>query len=233
MEYILQNTDIFDEEIALKFSNAIKGTLDNYIDETAYKIEVTFHANLLKDIRVEIFDAPNPYPHHKRTKKDKIYDVMSLQLKKLEKVLNENGIQLYNLHIQGDVIEAENIIKIDISEDISETNFMGRGKNERRMKVYSIMPSLPGFRKRVLDMPYDFLRKTFNEYIYTIGDEKQLAEILGIKKTSNHSELFDAFVEQYGSMWLDRSKLLDQLKEKSLSIIEKRFEKQQLRSRKN
>lgn len=51
MEYILQETDIFDEDIATKFSDVIKTNQNKFIKGKSYNLTVSFHVNLLNDSR--------------------------------------------------------------------------------------------------------------------------------------------------------------------------------------
>ncbi|WP_164684715.1 hypothetical protein [Brevibacillus reuszeri] len=74
--------------------------------------------------------------------KDKIYDELSFQLEKLKQTAVENGIEISSFTIQGDLLEAENLIKIEIIEDTSHIIASGRGKKNKRMKSSSIIPSL-------------------------------------------------------------------------------------------
>lgn len=67
---------------------------------------------------------------------------MSFQLKKLEQAMAENEIKVYSTTIQGDNLDDENIIKIEIQEDNSEPNYIEGGKNKKRLEVSSIIPNI-------------------------------------------------------------------------------------------
>lgn len=171
MEYILQNTDIFDERLGLKFSEIIKEDLDNFINGTIYKIKVTFHVNLLKDFRVEIFDVPNPYPHRTRNEKDKTGDVLSFQLDRIKQIITEKGIEFYSSSIQGDYLEAEDIMKIEISEDTSKPIFSGRGKNKKRMKFCTILLNKPS------QLAIENLNRAYKKACLKIIRDKEVGQI--------------------------------------------------------
>jgi hypothetical protein len=143
MEYILQNTDIFDEKIDQKLKEVIIDNKDAFTKGKTYISKVSFHVNLLDDQRFQEFNIPIPSKTNKGTQKYKIYDVMSYQLKRMEQVLNENEIETYSTVVQGDYLNADNIIKIEILEDNSQASFTGRGKNKKRIKVSTIVPSMP------------------------------------------------------------------------------------------
>lgn len=135
MDYILQNTDVFDEELGAKADAAINKDEDSFVQEQPYKLTVSFHVNLLSDPRFEDFYVPVPSKTNKGTREDKIADVLSFQLEKVIEVLQEYGIDVYSTTIQGEFLEVENVIKIEIIEDTSEPHYIGRGKNKERMKI--------------------------------------------------------------------------------------------------
>ncbi|WP_083238793.1 hypothetical protein [Caloranaerobacter ferrireducens] len=229
MEYILQDTDIFDENIGEKFSRVIKNNKDVFIKGKNYSFIVSFHVNLLHDARFESFNIDAPSKINNGERKDKIYDVMSFQLKKLEQVLEENGIEVYSTTIQGDNLKSENIIKIGIIEDTSEPSYSGRGKNRRRIKVSSIIPSLPYTQEKISKFAGERLSELFYQLMYAVKDKRLMSEILEIETTEDDQILFEAFVERYGDLWLTTSEtekeLLDQLKERCLFVVKKYFDK--------
>ena len=229
MEYILQNTDIFDEEIGLKFNEVIKA--DSFINENVYRLTVSFHVNLLNDSRFEEFNI-SPSITNKGSKKDKIYDVMSFQLKQFKQILIENGIEVYKTTIQGDYLEAENMIKIDISEDTSEPYYTGSGKSKKRIKVNvsSIVPSRPYTQKTVSKLATERISEMFCSYMSAVRDKKLVSEMLGVEETEDIQILFQAFIEQYGDFWFTTNEkekeLRKQLIERSLFVVNKYLDKE-------
>lgn len=155
---------------------------------------------------------------------------MSFQLKKLEKVLEENDIEAYSTTIQGDNLESENIIKIEIVEDTSEPNYTGRGKNKKRMKVSSIIPSLPYTQENISTLAGERQSELYFRLKSIIKDKRLMSEILEIETTEDDYKLFQAFVERYGELWLTTSErekeLLDQLKDRCLFVIKKYMNKE-------
>ena len=142
MQCILENTDIFDDEIDQKFKVAICDNIKAFIKGTSYIFKVSFHVNLLDDERFEKFYVPNPSKASKGTQEDKIRDVMKYQLKRMEQVLIENEIETYSTTIQGEYLDSENIIKIEILEDNCKPEFIGSGKVKPRFKICTVVPSL-------------------------------------------------------------------------------------------
>ena len=142
MEYILDSTDIFDENLDELFKQKLTSDITSFIPGKSYELTVTFHVNLLHDKRFDECVAPEPRTKNS-TRVDNINDWLSYQLKKLEQVMKDKAIEVYSTKIQGDELNNDQIIKIEIDEDASTPMFRGRGKNKKRMGVSVIMPSRP------------------------------------------------------------------------------------------
>lgn len=225
VEYVLHNTDIFDEEIGIKFNAALTADGEEVDKKIIYKLIVNFHVNLLNDSRFESFFVPEPSKTSKGTKKDKIYDVMGTQLKRLEQILNENGLEASSATIQGNHLEVDNIIRIELSEDTSEPQFTGRGKNKKRIKVHSIIPSLPYSQEIGSKLAAERISKIYDDFMNIIRNKKIMSEILGIEETDDDGKIIKAFVEQYGALWFNtkekEKELLNQFKERSFAVLNK------------
>jgi len=143
MEYIFKNTDIFDEKIDIKFKDIIINSKNEFDENKIYKLKVSFHVNLLSDPRFQKFNVPVRSKLSKGTEEDNIRDVMSFQLERLEDILAQNSIEARTTTIQGDYLDEENIIKIEIYEDNSRSMYDKKGKRIKGPKVSSIVPSLP------------------------------------------------------------------------------------------
>jgi len=230
MEFILQNTDIFDEAIDEKFNNVIIANKDKLITGNIYKLIVSFHVNLLEDIRFEEFNIPpdpciaNLCKTNKIIKKDKS-DVMSYQLNRMKHVLNKNGIIVYLSEIKGDIIESEDIIKIEIFDDNSEPNCTVKGKKNKRMHIINIVPNEPKTRETITKLASKAISKIFNDLMDALRDNKLMSELLEIKETDDREILFQAFDEQYGDLWLcskeRKTELLKRLRERGLFVLNK------------
>ncbi|WP_026673605.1 hypothetical protein [Alkalihalobacterium bogoriense] len=232
MEFILNKTTIFDENIDEKFSEVLKSSSDSFAAGNVYKFTVSFHVNLLNDTRFEEFILPVSRKRSNDTRKDKIYDVMSFQLKKLEKVLEENDIEVYSTTIQGDQLAEENIVKIAIDEDLTANqNTSGKGKNTKRGKVSSVIPSLPFTQQNITNLASERISKLFNELMNIIKNKKIMSDILEIDETDDEKKLFKAFASRYGGLWLTTSEkekeLLDQLRNRCEYVLKKYTEEKE------
>lgn len=132
---------------------------------------------------------------------------------------------MYATTIQGDNLEKENIIKIEIVEEKLESNSMGKGKNKKRGKIKSIVPSLPYTRENITKIASKRISEIFYDLMDYIRNKKIMSEILEIEETEDEEILFQAFAKQYGELWFTVDKkereLLDQLKEKTLFVLKK------------
>lgn len=233
MEYILGNTDIFDQDIDVKFRKIIMSNLDKFNNEKSYELTVSFDVNLLNDLRFDTFHSSNLIKKNKSSRKEIIHDVLSYQLDKLDQILTESGIKSFSTTIQGDDIEAVNIIKIKIAEDDSQPIAKGRGKNNR-IKVSSIVPSIPAIREKATNIAAESLSKIFHDFVQIIGDKKMLSEILEIENTEDSRVISEAFMKQYGDLCFTKDKerekeLLDKLKERSLTVLNEHIAEEEKR----
>lgn len=228
MEYCLYETDIFDEDIGTKADQVISFDRSSYINGKAYKLTVKFHVDLLQDTKFEQVDVPSSITS-KGTREDKISDFMSYQLDKVVDVLKNHDIESYSMSIEGDHLDHKNMIIIEMNEDTSKPSFVGRGKNKKRMKMKSIMPSRPFIQERASEHAAKRLGKTYADFMGVIRDKKIMAEILDIKPTEDDKKLGDAFVKQYGELWLTtkerESELLQQLENRALTVLNKYIER--------
>lgn len=228
MEYIIHDTDIFDEQIDQKFREIILRNIGSLEKDKAYIFTVSFHLNLLDDIRFENFNIL-PSKTSKYIREDKIGVVMRYQLKRLEQILNENNIETYSTTIQGDNLEKERMIKIELIEDNSKPYVSGRGKNKKRIKVSSVIPNLPFTQNEISTVAAERMSDIFHNFMNVVKDRKLMSTILGVEETEDYSILAKAFYKEYGELWLttkEREKeLLDLLMERSLDATKKYFEK--------
>ena len=221
MEYVLKDTDIFDEEIDVKFNQAILKTKDILDREKVYKLTVSFHVNLLNDSRFDEFNVPVPSKTKKDTRKDKIYEVMKFQLDKIETVLEQCNIVVNALTIKGDKLEDEKIIKIEIIEDTSAD----KENNIKTAKIRTIVPSMLYTQEIISKHASQRISKFFYDIMKMIRNKKLMSEILEIEATEDDNELFRAFSKQYGELWFttkEREKeLLNRLQERTITAAKR------------
>ncbi|WP_143042142.1 hypothetical protein [Paenibacillus sp. PDC88] len=177
----------------------------------------------MNDPRFEKIELPQDKVR-KNTKNDRINDLLGVQLSRLEQVLSEQGIVVYNRTIQGTYLDAENIIEIKITEDnITEQSDLNERKSKSKLKVRSIVPSLPFTQETVSRLASESLSKLFVDLMGVIRNKKIMSEILGIEPTEDENELFKSFFVQYYDLWLPtderRKELLNKFQEKSILVL--------------
>lgn len=229
MQCVLRKTDIFDNQIGQKLSRLIKKSKEGFVCGTAYAMEVSFHVDLLTDPGFEEFIVPVPSKTNKGTKEDKIYDVLSHQLNTLEDVLLKNGLEVSSATIKGVCLRSEDITIIEIFEDTSEPHYTGRGKDKKRIRCHSIVPSQPYIQDITAKLALEKLSKMFYDLMNVIKNKKIMSEIFEIEETQDDKILFTAFVKEYGDLWLAtdkrREELLGKLKERMLSVFNRHIGK--------
>ncbi|MEK4509460.1 hypothetical protein [Paenibacillus sp. FSL K6-2524] len=139
MEYILQDIDIFDTTLADKLNNAMMTTMDAFEQGNEYNLTVSFHESLLDDYsRIYMLNIPDIDAKNNNTMEDKIHNLLSFQIQKIENIITQNGINLMAVGIQGETLEVLNMIKIQINKVESEP----KKSKKNPLKVTMIIPSL-------------------------------------------------------------------------------------------
>lgn len=221
MEYILYNTDVLDEQIGALFNQEIVANLTDFVKGKFYKLTVSFNVNLLHDRRIENFNIP-PSKTNKGTIEDKISDVLGHQLRVLEQILANNGIEVQSATIQGEELPEKRIIKIEMIEDNSTPYYRGRGKEKKLFKVFSIVPSKPYISGIASVEAGKELGKIYWNIKNFVRDNKLMSAILEIDETDDEKVLMKAFLEQYRDLLFPtkerKEELLNRLEERMIKV---------------
>lgn len=231
MEYVIRNTSILDPSLAEKFGTTIMDDAQQFKSGKIYKFIASFHVDLIKDLSsFESFILPIPDKvaiHKKSDDKEKMYDVLGYQLKQLENVLFKNKIEFYSSTIQGVHLESTHVIKIEIvlDEEKSEKVALRSGSKRKLGKVSSVIPSRPYTESLISEIYSKTLNKLYSKLINIIRDKKIMSEILDIDETTDDNLLFQAFIKEYGELWLTSTErereLFDKLINKSTEVLKK------------
>lgn len=140
--------NIFDQHLSHKVSAAVRDRLPENNMKMYYAIEVIFDQDALRDLeKLRTFVIENPRPYEKDTVTDKIYDVLSQQLNKVEKVFTDLGYDISNAAITGEAINAQDTVELQLYEK-EKKEYTTKGKVVRKMKVHSINPTAPFLREK-------------------------------------------------------------------------------------
>jgi hypothetical protein len=210
--YILKDATILDIDINQKLEELFKLSDYHYLGGQNYKLTVGFHVDLLNDSRLNSFKLPETSLKFIKKEKDKLYQVLSVQLNNIREVFNNNGVNVKHSSIEGDKFDnVNNTIVTVVEDDVKEYKF----------RVNCILPSIPAFRQRTYDMINNGYHKHFNKFMDIVHNKKTMARILNIKST-NDDDLFLAFVDQYSGIWISSEKQTEKFMERYIQIVKEK-----------
>jgi hypothetical protein len=201
VEYILRDTDILDEQLESLFNREIITNPGCFVPGRIYRLAVSFNVNLLRDGGFEKFPIPIP-GKTARKPEDKIYDVLKYQLHALEQRVADNGVEVHSAVIQGEMLEEERVVRIEMTEEDAAPGYKGKGKKSKQRKVFSIVPDRHYISSLAAEMAGKDLGKIYWDIMNVVKDKKLMSSVLGIEETQNDEILIRAFLEQYGELWL-------------------------------
>lgn len=187
MEFILENTSIFDQDVFIKFDSLIKSNLSIFNKNVYYDLTVSFDVEIynsnLEERNKELFNEVS----EDIERKERIQKVLSIQLDKIHKLLKEIGIELTLLDVHGDHLHQKNIVKIDIKENGREIKYTKSGKKKPQMGFKIATFDNYVFRERFLKSISDIEIQIWHEYQIEImnGETLTYEEYLHKRKTPN------------------------------------------------
>lgn len=222
MEYIVENTDIFDYGLKSRIANAVAEELTNIDKHFMYHINVVFNNALLNDIRVDEFVIPEEkLPLYLRGKKldhkEKLYNLLSYQIKLAEEILEECDIQVAGADIIGRKLERIVSINVEIKKDkevIDKSN-----KKNKHYKVVSVMPNEEYILETAAKFMYDCIKQTYANLSKAVGGSKILDEILKVESISDINKVYHEFEKQYGKCWVESKEYGKELQGKFLKRL--------------
>lgn len=228
VEFLFEDTDIFDLDINKKVEKNILLVNDQLSKEFEYSVEVSFNVELLKDLRFDKVDVKVNEWNKNETRKDKIYNLLGFQLDSIGKAISNSGLQTKDMSIKGELLEVLNVIKVKIEKKEPIQNKQKTKKKSKPLTIRCIMPNEPYINDTVSKLASERLNKIYSDLRGIVRDKKIMSEALDIEQTDDENVLFQAFVKQYKGLWLSTSEkekaLFDTLKEKILSAAEKRIQ---------
>ncbi|WP_025680882.1 hypothetical protein [Paenibacillus massiliensis] len=234
MEYVICETDILDPTLAQKIHESLIKNTHNLDKDKSYDLIVSFSVAVYNDPSgFENFVLPvveHVNNRKKNNEKEKIYDVLNFQKKLIEDVFEENKIIIECSTLQGDNLNSEGIVVVELVEIPSENKISkDQGKRKRLRVVGNIFPNKPQTTALASQLYSEGLSEVYCRLLNLIGGDKKIfSEILNIKDTKNNKVLFQAFVKEYGDFWLANeertTELLERFKTAAIKVLEKHQE---------
>lgn len=185
---------------------------------------------MLNDSRMDYVDVPLKKWETSKTREDKIYQLLGFQLGKIDELLCNNGLKVIRSTIQGEKLEFNDIIKVQLSLKEQKHNLSKNRKTNNPLKVKSVVPCLPFTQGIVSDFASERLSKMYIDLMKVIRSKKLMSEILEIEVTEDERKLYSAFCEQYGELWLPtddtKQALFDKLRKRVEKVLEKQSDKE-------
>lgn len=162
-EFILEDTDIFDLNIADELEDIILNIKNQLNKDKEYKVTVSFSVENLTDSRLDtiIFETKKHIKND--TDEDKIKNLLSYQLDVIDKKLSELDINYTNIRITGERMDLNNSIKITFEEkEIQESNSVSNKNRKSILKVREIMPNLEYTKKLAEENAIKIFKNRYN-----------------------------------------------------------------------
>ncbi len=179
MKIVLQQTDICAAGLKELLLNELRGHLKELDLEKTYKVSLLFDetASMLWTKAEEFVIPAEALPRYLRDKelkgKEKIYELLSYQLRQAEECTEACGIKSFHFSVTGMSLQDPDSLELWLEEDSSgygkeERDESRKRKKECPPKVYSIMPSMRSFGKNLAELE----RRWTEELVKAFGDRK-------------------------------------------------------------
>lgn len=186
--------------------------------EKEYRIQVSFHVDLLTDDRIDMIDIPIESWQNQRKEDHKIYDLLNYQLKETERVISDVGLNISKVAIQGENLLATNRVEVRIFEEELK-------RSSNRVKVFLTVPNLQYTQDKVTEYASKHLSIIYSDLFNIVKQRKLLAEILEIEETEDDEILMEEFVNKYKDLCfasIEKERvILDKLKKRLIFVLEK------------
>lgn len=220
MKFNIEQLHVFDARLPEKFRGFLElykneiNTEKTYIFKIIYKAETVldeeefdFEYSIYKDVVIK-FKNDN-----------KKSTALSIQLEKCREVLKEHNIECYNLSIEGDCIEGNDVTFI-LEEDTSNPSYLGRGKKKGRITIVNIMPNKKSTTEKISEFFNERMSELFNNIYECIGrDNEIMCKILDVEYRDDLNYAYQKFCKEYRDWWFADKKKSDELKDKIINRI--------------
>lgn len=209
MKITIPGIDLYEEKLNEKIRLAVNEGIQK-LDKTAkYAFCLEFDETLIDcSGRIEAFIIPDEkLPQYQRGKelhgKDKMYAILSYQLREAEEALEHYGISINHSSIEGNPFVDIDCINIRLQEqEEKELKPEKKRKNDKPIKCSIIMPSFTGFARNLYKV-CEKLEKERDNALERAFDSKELYE--KYKVLVGKDEIYKIYLDfnsEYGDSWI-------------------------------
>lgn len=209
MKIKISGTDLFEEKMNEKIQLAVNEEIQKLDKAAKYSFCLEFDETLIDcSGSIEAFFIPDEkLPQYQRGKelhgKDKMYAILSYQLKEAEEAIEHYGISINHASIEGNPFVERDCINIRLQEqEEKELKQEKKRKNDRPIKCNVIMPSFTGFARNLYNV-CEKLEKERDNALERAFDNKDLYE--KYKVLVGKDEIYKIYLNfnsEYGDNWI-------------------------------
>jgi hypothetical protein len=208
MKITIPGTDLFEEKLNEKIQLAVNEEIQKVDKNVKYSFCLEFDETLIycKE-SIEEFTIPDEkLPQYQRGKvlhgDDKMYAILSYQLKEAEEAIEHYGIFINHASIEGCPFVEIDCVNIRLLEqEEKELKSDKKSKNGRPLKCNVIMPSITGFARNIYNF-YEKLEKERDTALEKAFDSKDLYEKYKVLVGKDEIyKIYQDFNREYGDMW--------------------------------
>lgn len=218
MKITLPRTNLFEEKLGEKIQLAVNEEIQKLDKTSKYSFSLEFDESLIYcSESIQAFFIPDEkLPQYQRGKElhgdDKMYAILSYQLKVAEEAIESYGITINHTSIEGSPFVEINCIDIRLQEqEEKDLKLDKKRKNDKTIKCSVIMPSLTRFAKNISNV-YEKLEKERDNVLERAFNSKKLYE--KYKVLVGKEELYKIYLDfksEYGDMWINSKEHKDEL----------------------
>lgn len=214
MKLILENTDIFDNNLGEKLLNLFEINSSAFKSDKFYRITFTYNVYDNWTFLTNEFGENYDWNEISIKKGEKaLRNTLKVQVKKIETVINDVEIKINHLKICGDEIpENQSCIIVEIEEEDKKAN----------AKAIVISANEPGIRNKMEKMVNDRLFEIFCDFYKNaiLFNKKFFALIMGLPETSDDDLIWHEFFHKYKTMtFLKEDELANDLVKRAEEVI--------------
>ncbi|AOY76887.1 hypothetical protein [Clostridium formicaceticum] len=213
MELILNDTNIFDEDIDIKLRELLDQNKDKIDTSKFFEVNIIFNKNAVDFAKLVEEGILNKRERSKNIQEN-YSKKLRIQLEEIEKVLESVKIVINKLHLTGDDFSTnERIIKVKLEEK----------SKKQEMRVTVVTPDLQYILNVLGDYASKELSEIFCKLYYDILHENMdlLIEIVGCEPTKNLKEIFHSFAMQYKKFIFNKAYIIEDLQKRAIPVFER------------